>query len=373
MDRITQHVCSPIPASRTIVSFNFVTINPFFFKREKQETTGRALVIINNMLGRVVLRRRPIVSNYTPNLFISAWEHQKRPFKVQKNAELTGVKNSEFIINKLIKKNPTALPLKDPESLHRAALEKALSKNIASGRKTVDLDSIRPVTPSFMQIPETWVKNWKQEFTDLIKLNPYFFNCEPRKDILHAMVVWQLAKRRQGTAKTKYRTELAYSKRKIYQQKGTGRARHGDRGAPQFRGGGHAHPKRPRDFSFKLNKKVRRLALRMALTTKYQQGKLIIVEDLDVRDENNQPTLKTKIIKKAIENLSPGARSLLIIGGETLNEKFEKGSFVLHNVDVLKVQGLNVYDILRRDILVLTRDSLQWLDTKYAEAIRLKQ
>lgn len=212
-----------------------------------------------------------------------------------------------------------------------------------------------------------------QEYTGLIKLNPYFFDCQPRKDILHQMVVWQLAKRRQGTAKTKFRSELAYTKKKMYKQKGNGSARHSDRGAPQFRGGGHAHPKRPRDFSFKLNKKVRRLALRMALTTKYQQGRLIVVDDLNVVDTDGQPTFKTKFVKKAVDSLNPEARSFLVVDGEVLNQHFEKGSMVLNYVDALNIRGLNVYDMLRREHLVLSRQALEWLDSKYHEQIELNE
>lgn len=272
-----------------------------------------------------------------------------------------------------IKRNPTAIPTKNPEDVHREALLKCLSKNVATGRKTVNVQLVRPVTPSFKTVPEAWVRNLKQEYTGLIKLNPYFFDCQPRKDILHQMVVWQLAKRRQGTAKTKYRTELAYTKKKMYRQKGNGSARHGDRGAPQFRGGGHAHPKRPRDFSFKLNRKVRRLALRMALTTKYQQGRLIVVDDLNVVDADGQPTYKTKFVKRAIDSLKNDARSFLFVDGEVLHKDFEKGSMALATVDALNIRGLNVYDMLRREYLVLTRQALEWLDSKYHEQIELNE
>jgi large subunit ribosomal protein L4 len=205
-------------------------------------------------------------------------------------------------------------------------------------------------------------------------LNPYFFDCKPRKDILHQMVVWQLAKRRAGTHKTKYRRETAYTKKKMYQQKGTGRARHSDKGAPIFRGGGHTFPKRPRDYSFKLNKKIRRLALRMALTTKYKQGKLVVLEDLNVVDSTTGETLwKTKATRQAVENLLPSTRSYLFIDGEKLTESFQRGSFNVRNIDHLPVKGLNVYDMLRRDTLVLTRSALEYLNSKYSEYIKLNE
>lgn len=206
---------------------------------------------------------------------------------------------------------------------------------------------------------EAWVQNVQAEYIDLIKLNPYFFSCAPRKDILHQMVLWQLAKRRQGTHKTKFRLERAYTKKKMYKQKGTGRARHSDKAAPQFiRTGGHAHPVRPRDFSFKLNATVRRLALRMAITTKFRQGKLRIVNTLPEE-------CKTKQVQAQLDKLQ--ANNALIIDGTNVNKVYERASSNLHTVDVLSAKGINVYDMLRRDTLVLTMGCLDYLNTHYAQ------
>lgn len=211
------------------------------------------------------------------------------------------------------------------------------------------------------------MKNMKGEYTNLIDLEPYFFDCTPRKDILHMMVVWQLAKRRQGTHKTKHRLELAYTKKKMYRQKGTGRARHADKGAPQFRGGGHAHPIRPRDYSFKLNRRVRRLALRMALTTKLQQGKLLLLEDFHVEAP------KTAIVKRHLQNLGVGEGGVLMIDGPEVTPEFERGAWNLKYVDLLPVAGINVYDILRHDTLVLSMSALESLKEHYAEYIKFNE
>lgn len=214
---------------------------------------------------------------------------------------------------------------------------------------------------------EAWVRNLGGEYTNLIDLEPYFFACQPRKDILHAMVVWQLAKRRQGTHKTKYRLERAYTKRKMFSQKGTGRARRSDAGAPHFRGGGHALPIRPRDYSFKMNKRVRRLALRMALTTKLQQGKLMVIEDLHVEAP------KTAIVNNHLKQLGLGEGGVLFIDGREVTPEFERGSWNLRHVDLLPVHGINVYDILRHDTLVLTSAALEALSEDYAEYISLNE
>lgn len=253
------------------------------------------------------------------------------------------------------------------EEIHQQALEKALSKKVATGKPHMDLELVRPEKPDFLVTPQAWVKNIKGEFTDLIDLESYFFACAPRKDILHMMVVWQLAKRRQGTHKTKYRLELAYTKKKMYRQKGTGRARHADRGAPQFRGGGHAHARRPRDYSFKLNKRVRRLALRMALTTKLQQGKLLILEDFHI----DAP--KTSIVKNHLKNFGIGEGGVLMIDGPEVTPEFERGASNLQYVDVLPSVGINVYDILRHETLVLSREALNDLSARYSEHIRLNE
>ncbi|EFC42312.1 ribosomal protein L4/L1e [Naegleria gruberi] len=293
----------------------------------------------------------------------------------------TSAQNSEalakhHINTHVIKPNKYKFPLINPEQINKLALEKALSKNVASGTRVV-MDASKAAVPKFEIQPEAMVKNLKTgEFTEMINLHPYFFNCTPRKDILYLMVKWQLAKRRQGTHKTKYRLETAYCKQKQTPQKGRGAARHSDRGAPQYRGGGHAMALRPRSYEYNLNKKIRRLALRMALTTKYQQGKLIIVDDFSI------DTFKTKYVAGLISNtVFPDSethekeikdRGVLLIDGEQVNANFERGVFNLHYADYLSIDGLNVYDMLRREKVVISKSGLETLTKKYAKYIKLE-
>eukprot|EP01027_Heterolobosea_sp_BB2_P011913 GEZU01017290.1.p1 GENE.GEZU01017290.1~~GEZU01017290.1.p1 ORF type:complete len:234 (+),score=58.44 GEZU01017290.1:360-1061(+) len=226
----------------------------------------------------------------------------------------------------------------------------------------MDLAVIRPVIPAFRIMPQAWVKSIKNETVDIIDLDPFLFSCTPRRDILHRMVVWQLAKKRQGTHRTLYKTEVAYTTKKIRRQKGLGMARAGSRSVPQFRGGGRAFPKRPRDYSFDIPKKVRRLALRMAITTKYQQGRVIVIDDTTIE----QP--KTRIVEKLLQGLGvTELGGVLIVDGNNKNEKFEQACFNLHYVDFLPAQGINVYDMLRREKLILTKSALEDLSAHFAK------
>lgn len=175
------------------------------------------------------------------------------------------------------------------------------------------------------------------------------------------MIVWQLAKKRQGTHKTKYRLEVAYTGKKMSPQKGTGRARHQDRGAPIFIGGGHALPVRPRDYSFKLNRRVRHLALRMALTTKYLQGKLTIVDDLKLEQA------KTKQAFKIVTDLGVNEKKdAFIIDGLAPDTSFERATWNLPYVQYVRIQALNVYDMLRREHLIITKSSLELIKKRWA-------
>ncbi|KAL9656617.1 hypothetical protein ABK040_002889 [Willaertia magna] len=274
----------------------------------------------------------------------------------------------------VIKPNKYKFPLIKPEKINQMAIEKAISSNVATGTKVI-MDSSKTVVPKFEIQPEALVKNLQTgEFVEHINLHPYFFNCTPRKDILYEVVKWQLAKRRQGTHKTKHRLEVAFSKKKLTNQKGRGASRHSDKGAPIFKGGGHAMAIRPRSYYYKLNKKIRRLALRMALTTKYLQGKLVIVDDLKIEAP------KTKIAAKAIANTifsdvdvkekEIKDRGVLIIDGEEVNPDLERATFNLHYVDYLCVRGLNVYDMLRREKLVLSKQALERLYSRYEKHIK---
>lgn len=183
------------------------------------------------------------------------------------------------------------------------------------------------------------------------------FGLEPRADILHRMVAWQLAKRQAGTHKTKGRSEIALTGKKFVKQKGSGGARHGDRKAPQFRGGGKAFGPVVRSHAFDLPKKVRALALRLALSSKAKAGSLIVL------DEAKLPSPKTKDAKEAFAKL--GLTSVLVIDGAEVDENFALAARNLPNVDVLPVQGINVYDILRREKLVLTKAAVESLEARF--------
>lgn len=189
-----------------------------------------------------------------------------------------------------------------------------------------------------------------------ITLSDDVFSLEPREDILQRMVRYQLAKRQSGNHKTKGRAEVAGTTHRFGNQKGGGRARHGNRKAPQFRSGGRAFGPVVRSHAHSLPKKVRALALKHALSTKAKNGTLIVIEDA----KTDAP--KTKALKESFGKL--GFASALIIGGETLDQNFALAARNIPLVDVLPVQGINVYDILRRDTLVLTKDAVKSLEER---------
>lgn len=179
---------------------------------------------------------------------------------------------------------------------------------------------------------------------------------EVRRDILARMVNWQLAKRRAGTHKTKGISEIQGTTKKPWRQKGTGRARQGSLRSPQFRGGATIFGPVVRSHEFGLQKKVRRLALKTALTAKHKDGKLVVLDKASVKEA------KTSALAKQFEAL--GWTSVLIIDGPTLDQNFARAARNLPGIDVLPQQGANVYDILRRDTLVLTRDAVQHLEAR---------
>jgi large subunit ribosomal protein L4 len=179
---------------------------------------------------------------------------------------------------------------------------------------------------------------------------------EVRRDILARMVNWQLAKRRAGTHKTKGISEIQGTTKKPWRQKGTGRARQGSLRSPQFRGGATIFGPVVRSHEFGLQKKVRRLALKTALTAKQKDGKLVVLDKASVKEA------KTSALAKQFEAL--GWTSVLIIDGPTLDQNFARAARNLPGIDVLPQQGANVYDILRRDTLVLTRDAVQHLEAR---------
>ena len=187
-------------------------------------------------------------------------------------------------------------------------------------------------------------------------LSDDIFSLEPRKDVLNRIVRWQLAKRQQGTHSVKTRSEGSYSKSKIYKQKGTGGARHGDRNAPIFRKGGVYKGPKPRDHSHDLNKKFRRLGIKHALSSKISSGKVVFIEDLKANFE------KTKDLVKIFDTY--GWSNLLVIDDQENAKDLSKFTKRLSKRDVLSVNGINVYDILRREHLVITSAALKQLEDR---------
>jgi large subunit ribosomal protein L4 len=188
---------------------------------------------------------------------------------------------------------------------------------------------------------------------ELSELREDIFGVEVKKHVLWEVVKWQLACRRQGTHSTKTRGEVAYSGRKILPQKGTGNARHGDRGAPIFVGGGVAHGPKPRDYYYPLPKKVRKLALKMALSSKAQEKAISLVDEILIGD-----VPKTKKAVEFLRNQGLEGKKVLVILPEK-DEVIYKSFRNLPYAKVLPVEGLNVYDILWADHLIITRPSLE--------------
>jgi len=189
-----------------------------------------------------------------------------------------------------------------------------------------------------------------------VSLKKEIFGLEPRADILQRMVNYQLAKRQAGTHKTKERGEITGTTKRVGKQKGGGTARHGSRKANIFVGGGVVFGPQPRSHAVKLQKKVRTLALKHALSSKAKDKSLIILEDAAVKD------IKTAKLRAQLAKL--GAENALIIGGKEVDEKFSRAASNIPLVDVLPVQGINVYDILRRNTLVLTKQAVEELEAR---------
>lgn len=201
------------------------------------------------------------------------------------------------------------------------------------------------------------VKTLDAQSAGEVELNDAVFGVEPRADILHRVVLWQLEKRRAPASATRERSDVARTGKKFGRQKGGGTARHGDRRAPIFIGGGKAHGQRARTFGHDLNKKVRALGLKMALSTKAKAGQLTVIENLDVKDG------KTRELAGNLAKLNLG--KALFIDGDAVNISFAKASSNLIGVDVLPAVGANVYDILRADTLVLTRAAIEKLEARF--------
>jgi large subunit ribosomal protein L4 len=190
-----------------------------------------------------------------------------------------------------------------------------------------------------------------------IELNDAVFGLEPRADILHRVVTWQLENRRGIARATRERSDVARTGKKFGRQKGGGTARHGDRRAPVFIGGGKAHGARLREFDVSLNKKVRALGLKMALSSKAKAG-LVVVDSLELKDA------KTKALAAQLAKANWG-KKVLVIDGEAVNEGFARAAGNIVGVNVLPAVGANVYDILKHDTLVLTRAAVEKLEARF--------
>jgi large subunit ribosomal protein L4 len=191
-----------------------------------------------------------------------------------------------------------------------------------------------------------------------IELDDAIFAVEPRADILHRVVTWQLVNRRAPARAARERSDVARTGKKYGRQKGGGTARHGDRRAPIFVGGGKAHGPRARVFTSSLNKKVRTLGLKMALSSKARSGQLVVLDSLDLIDG------KTRELREKLGKLGFG-KTALVIDGDALNVGFARASSNIDSINLMPAVGANVYDIMRHDTLVLTRAAVETLEARF--------
>ena len=204
---------------------------------------------------------------------------------------------------------------------------------------------------------ELEVKTLDGAVAGTVALSDEIFGLDPRADILQRVVRWQLAKRQAGTHKTLTRTEVTKTGKKMYRQKGTGGARHGNKAAPQFRGGGKAFGPVVRSHEHDLPKKVRALGLKLALSAKAKGANIVVLDEAVAADP------KTKALRIKLAAL--GLTNALIIDGATPQDQFRLAARAIPQIDVLPVQGINVYDILRRDTLVLTKAAVSALEERF--------
>jgi large subunit ribosomal protein L4 len=190
-----------------------------------------------------------------------------------------------------------------------------------------------------------------------VNLSDAIFALEPRQDLIQRCVNWQLAKRQRGTHKVKFKDEIWRTGKKMYRQKGTGSARHGSARVPQFRGGGRVFGPLVRSHAFDLPKKVRALALKHALSSKAKAGTIMLLDAATVKDA------KTKALSAHFEKL--GLSNALIVDGAQVDAGFANAARNIPNIDVLPVQGINVYDIMRRGHLVLTKAAVEALEARF--------
>ncbi|WP_237154909.1 50S ribosomal protein L4 [Oryzibacter oryziterrae] len=204
---------------------------------------------------------------------------------------------------------------------------------------------------------ELEVKTLDGAVAGTVALSDEIFGLEPRADILQRVVRWQLAKRQAGTHKTLTRTEISRTGKKMYRQKGTGGARHGNKAAPQFRGGGKAFGPVVHSHAHDLPKKIRALGLKLALSAKAQGSNIVVLDEAVAGDH------KTKALSVKLAAL--GLTNALIVDGANPQDAFRLAARAIPQIDVLPIQGINVYDILRRDTLVLTKAAVSALEERF--------
>jgi len=188
-----------------------------------------------------------------------------------------------------------------------------------------------------------------------ISLNENIFGIVPREDIVSRVIRWQLAKRRSGNHSVQTRSQVKMTTAKMYKQKGTGKARHGSGSVSQFRGGGMAHGPIVHSHAHNLNKKVKKLGLKSVLSNKLKLGKLIILE-------NSKSNGKTSTLKKSLDKI--GVTNALIISGDEVDDKFIKAASNIRNLDILSHHGLNVYDIMKKDNLIIIDNALKHIEER---------
>lgn len=210
---------------------------------------------------------------------------------------------------------------------------------------------------------EAWITQLDGTKIGLTTLSAFVFASPPRTDILHRVVVWQLARRRAGSASTKTRAEVSGSGRKIYRQKGSGKARHGDRKAPQFRHGGVAHGPKPRSYDYPLPMRVRKLGLRTVLSVKFAQGYLSVIDKLAAS------SMKTADLDSMLAKRGIGEHNtMLLVGGPELSVNVQEAALDHPHCQAMSCRGLNVYDVLTHHQLVLSLDAVRYIeDFLYAE------
>lgn len=201
------------------------------------------------------------------------------------------------------------------------------------------------------------VYNMEGKETGKMELNDSIFAAPVNEHLVHMAVVLQLANKRQGTQKAKTRSEVRGGGRKPWRQKGTGRARHGSIRSPQWVGGGVVFAPKPRDYSFKLNKKVKRLALQSALSTKVAEGKIIVLDELNLAE------VKTKDMAKVLANINCG-KALIVMDGTNTNVMLSARN--IPDVKTASVSTINVYDLLKYNTLVVTKDAVAKIEEVYA-------